>query len=338
MTSARILVAMLLTLGPWAPLEAQEVVVVKMATLVPDGSRWHLILKETAEKWRALSGGRVAVRLYPGGVAGDDTDVVRKMRLGTLSAGVLTSVGLAEVDRSMRALELPLAYDSYDEVYFVLEKMRPRLEAGLEAQGFVVLNWADGGWSRFFAQKPVATPDDLRGLRLFTWAGDTGALEFWKAAGFDPLPLPAGEIATGLETGPASAVTVSPQVAVIAQYYTKAKNMTNLPWQLLLGATLIQKATWEKIPADLRPALLAAAQDGGRRLREEMRASGDKDILEMKKRGLNVVPVDAKAREAWKKTTEAILARARGPIVPAPAFDEAMRFRDEYRKRPASAR
>src|SRR5262245_20954728 len=107
-----------------------------MATLVPDGSKWHLVLKEMAEKWKTASGGRVVVRLYPGGVAGDDPDVIRKIRGGTLSAGVLTSVGMAQVDKSVYALSLPLAFDSYDEVYYVLEKMRPRLEAGLEAKGF----------------------------------------------------------------------------------------------------------------------------------------------------------------------------------------------------------
>ena len=121
-----------------------------MATLVPDGSSWHLILKETADRWKQASGGRVTVRLFPGGVAGDDPDVVRKMRLGTLNAGVLTSVGLAEVDKSVYAMGVPLMYDSYDEVYWVHEKMRAKLEASLEAKGFVVLNWVDGGWVHFF--------------------------------------------------------------------------------------------------------------------------------------------------------------------------------------------
>src|SRR5438445_1051947 len=107
--------------------EAQAPLVVRMATLVPDGSTWHLILKETGEKWKAASGGRVTVRLFPGGVAGDDPDVVRKMRLGTLNGGLLTSVGVAEIDKSVYALGVPLMYDSYDEVYYVLEKMRPRV-------------------------------------------------------------------------------------------------------------------------------------------------------------------------------------------------------------------
>ncbi|HWW94348.1 MAG TPA: TRAP transporter substrate-binding protein DctP, partial [Vicinamibacteria bacterium] len=135
---------------------AQAPLIVRMATLVPEGSTWHLVLKETLEKWKTISGGRVVVRLFPGGVAGDDPDVVRKMRLGTLNAGVLTEVGVAEVDKSVYALGVPLMYDSYEEVYYVLEKMQPRLEASLEAKGFIVLNWADGGWVHFFTQKPVA--------------------------------------------------------------------------------------------------------------------------------------------------------------------------------------
>jgi TRAP-type C4-dicarboxylate transport system substrate-binding protein len=317
--------------------EAQPVVV-KMATLVPDGSSWHQILKETAEKWKALSGGRVIVRLYPGGVAGDDPDVVRKMRLGTLNAGVLTSVGVAEIDKSVYALGIPMMYASYEEVYHVLEKMRPRLEAGLEAKGFVVLNWADGGWVRFFSQKPVAVPDDLRKLKLFSWAGDNEAVEIWRAAGFNPVPLPSTEIATALQTGLVNALGAPPQVAVITQYYNHARNMTDLQWQLLLGATIISKATWEKIPADLRPALLDAAREGGRRLQQEIRASGEKDVLAMRKRGLNVVGVDARARDLWRKTAEGMYPRIRGSIVPADAFDEALRYRDEYRKQQGGSR
>jgi TRAP-type transport system periplasmic protein len=319
------------------PAAAQAPIVVKMATLVPDGSRWFLILKETAEKWKTISGGRVVVRLYPGGVAGDDPDVVRKMRLGTLSAGVLTSVGVAEIDKSVYALGVPLMYDSYDEVYYVLGKMRPKLEASLEAKGFVALNWADGGWVRFFAQKPVAVPDDLRAQKLFVWSGDPESLEVWRSAGFNPVPLPSTEIATALQTGLVTAMSAPPQMAVTSQYYTHAKNMTDMSWALLLGATVIAKATWEKIPADVRPALLDATREAGTRLQAEIRASSERDIEEMKKRGLNVVAVDAKARALWRKATEAMYPKVRGAIVAPETFDEAMRYRDEYRKQHPAA-
>jgi TRAP-type C4-dicarboxylate transport system substrate-binding protein len=324
---------LLAALAPRAA-EPQAPVLVKLATLVPENSSWHLILKETAVKWQTLSGGKVKVNIYAGGTQGDDPELVRKMRLGTLHAGVLTAVGIAEIDKSVYALGVPMMYSSYEEVYYVLEKLRPRLEAGLAAKGFVVLNWADGGWVHFFAQKPVLSPDDLRAQRLFTWQGDTEAVETWKSAGFRPVPLPATEIATALQTGLVTALGAPPQVAVISQYYNHAKNMTDMKWQLLLGATVIKKETWEKIPADLRPALLEAAREAGTRLQAEVRRTYERDVESMRKRGLNVVPVDAKTRALWEKTAEGMYPRIRGPIVPAEAFDEAFRHRDEFRKRP----
>ncbi len=321
--------------GPSA--SAQGPIIVRMATLVPDGSSWHLILKETADQWKQLSGGRVIVRLFPGGVAGDDPDVVRKMRLGTLNAGVLTSVGVAEIDKSVYAMGIPLMYDSYEEVYWVHEKMRPKLEASLDAKGFVVLNWADGGWVHFFTQKPVAVPDDLRKLKLFSWAGDAEAVETWRSAGFNPVPLPSTEITTALQTGLVEALGSPPQVAVISQFFNHARYMTDLRWQLLQGATIITKATWEKIPAELRPALLKAAQEAGTRLQKEIRDSEKRDVAAMQKRGLTVVPVSPAQKAQWQKLTESIYPRIRGHVVPAEAFDEAMRYRDQYRKQRGAA-
>lgn len=315
-----------------APRAEAQTVVVKMATLVPEGSAWHTILKEMGEKWKTASGGRVTLRLYPGSVAGDDPDVVRKIRLGTLHAALLTSAGIGEIDRSLYALQIPLLYRSTDELDYVLEKMTPRMAAALEAKGFVLLNWADGGWVRFFTQKPVATPDDLKGQKLFTWQGSSETVEIWKAAGFNPVPLPSTEITTALQTGLVTAVPAPPQAAVLLQWFTHARHMTDLRWAFLLGGSIISKATWDRIPADVRPALLEAAREAGRRLRQEIRAADARDVEAMKKRGLTVVPVDAKAEALWRAAAEAAYPKVRGALVPPDAFDEAKRLRDEFRK------
>jgi TRAP-type C4-dicarboxylate transport system substrate-binding protein len=315
----------------FAPGAAGQTVTVKMATLVPEGSSWHLILKQMAEEWKTLSGGKVAVRLYAGGVAGDDPDVVRKMRLGTLNAGVLTATGIGEMDKSVYALGIPAMYQSYEEVYGVLERMRPGLEAKLAAKGFVVLAWADGGWVRYFSQKPVATPDDLRQLKLFTWAGDVEGVELLKAARFHPVPLPSTELSTALQTGLVQAFGAPPQVAAIAQYYNHAKYMTEYDWQLLLGAFVVTKDLWDKIPADLQPQIRASAEAAGKKLRDEIRSSAGRDVEAMKTRGLQVVPVSPAQRAEWVKLVEGLRDKIRGPIVPAEAFDEALRIRDELR-------
>lgn len=126
-------------------------------------------------------------------------------------------------------------------------------------------------------------------------------------------------------------------MAVISQFFNHARNMTDLRWQLLLGATIITKAAWEKLPADLRPELLKATREAGTRLQKEVREAEARDVEAMKKRGLNVVPVSAAQRAQWQKLTESLYPRIRGKVVPAEAFDDAVRYRDEYRKLRAAA-
>jgi TRAP-type transport system periplasmic protein len=310
-----------------------QTITIKMATLVPEGSSWHLVLKEVADQWKKISNGRVNVVLFAGGVAGDDTDVVRKMKMGTLQGAVLTAVGFAEIEKSVYALEIPMMYNSYEEVYDVLGRMRPKLESEMDKKGFAVLNWADAGWLRYFTKTPARTPDDLKQQKLFQWAGDNDSLEIMKSAGFNVVPLPATELATALQTGLVTALATTPQVAVLTQYYNYAKNMTDLSWAILLGGTVIRKDVWDRIPADLHAPLLKAMSDAGNKLQAEIRKSGERDVEAMKKRGLTVVPVDARTYEAWRKVVEAAYPKIRGRMVPAEAFDEAMKYRDEYRKR-----
>ncbi len=314
------------------PLHAQAPVTVKMATLVPENSSWFLVLKEVAADWNRISGGKVRVLLYPGGRQGDDPDVVRKMNLGTLNAGVLTSAGLGEIDRSVYALSIPMAFADYDEVYAVLEKMRPKMEAQFAAKGFMVLNWADGGWNHYFTKSPAATPEEMKKLKMFSWAGDPKATEAWKKMGFDPRPAPSTELVTGLQTGLFECFLAPPQVALITRYYEQAKYMTDMRWQILMGATVIRKETWERIPADLRPKLLDAARSAGAKLQQSISRSQQRDVDAMKRAGLTVVPVDARTRDAWRRAAESAYSLIRTSVVPTDAFDDAMRYRDEYRR------
>jgi len=319
-----------------APAAAQTVVV-KMATLVPQGSEWHTTLLELAEAWKQASGGRVSLRLYPGGVAGDDGDIVRKIRLGTLDAGLLTANGLADIDRSVFALAMPMMYASYDEFDYVLERMTPELERIYAAKGFVILAFADAGWLHFFTKTPVRVPNDLKAQKLFTWAGDPAGVELWKAAGFNAVPLPSTEISTALQTGLVTAITSSPQAAVLMQWYSHAPNMTEVNWAVLLGGVVISTTTWQRIPADLRPALLAAAQEAGRKLREQTRGGAVRDVEAMAKRGLNVVRLDSETEKLWRDTAEAGYPTLRDRFVPGAAVDAAMKLRAEYRSQAPGA-
>ena len=196
-TRILLLTSFLLCLG--SALEAR--VVIRMGTLAPDGSAWHKILRQMGEDWRETTDGEVLLRIYAGGVVGDEGEMIRKMRTGQLQAAAVSNAGLAEIDPSAYALMLPMMFDSYEEWDYVRQKVNPTLEAKLKEKGFVVLAWSDVGWVYFFSKEPLRTPSDLRGMKLAASATEAATVEIMKWAGFNPVPISAVDMATGLQTG-----------------------------------------------------------------------------------------------------------------------------------------
>jgi TRAP-type C4-dicarboxylate transport system substrate-binding protein len=316
---------------------AGEELVIKMATLAPQGSEWHQALQEMGTAWQKASHGQVAFRLYPGGVAGDDADVVRKMRLGTLNAGLLSGTGLTDIDRSVLAIQVPMAYADYGELDCVREQMGLQIEKQLEAKGFMLLGWTDAGWAHFFTKSPVRTPEDMKKLKMFVWAGDDKYVELWKKAGFNPVPLPSTEISTALQTGLVNAVTSTVQGVILLQWYKQVNHMSDLKWAVFLGGIVVTKSTWDKIPADVRPALKEAARNACRRLSEFSRQSEAKDIEVLKQHGVQVVPVDGAALAQWRQLIDGVLPQVRGSYMPAEPLDTVLKLRDQCRQRAGKA-
>ena len=306
-------------------------VVVKMATLAPEGTSWHQILKAMGEKWRQAPEGGITLRIYPGGVLGDEPDAVRKMRVGQIQAAALTSVGLREIDEALAAFQIPMMFRSYEELDFVRARLRPMLERRLEAKGFEVLNWGDAGWVMFFAKEPFRSPEDLKKMKLFTWAGDARAVEIWKASGFHPVPLAATDVLPGLQTGLINAFDTVPLSAVASQWFGLAPHMLDLKWAPLIGATVVTRKAWDAIPAAARDAALVAAAEAGEKLKDEIRDEDLKAIEAMKKRGLVVETPTPEIEAEWRRAAEQAYPQIRGSIVPADIFDEVRRLVESFR-------
>jgi TRAP-type C4-dicarboxylate transport system, periplasmic component len=116
---------------------------VKLGTLAPKDSSFHRILIDMGSQWSTQG---VELKIYAGGARGGESEMVSHMRNGALDAGLLTAVGLSDIDPSVQALQsIPMFFRSLAEVDYVGEKLRPRLEKRLREKGFVVLFWADAG-------------------------------------------------------------------------------------------------------------------------------------------------------------------------------------------------
>jgi TRAP-type C4-dicarboxylate transport system substrate-binding protein len=315
-----------------APAAAQPTVI-KLATLVPDGSVWDKILRTMGATWSQDTQGRVQLHIYPGGVAGDEPDIVRKMRIGQIQAAALTSAGLAAIDPSFKVFGIPMFFDSYDELQAVLAKMEPTLKQRLEAKGFVLLNWGHGGWVYFFTKQPVESVEQLKKTKMFVWAGDETMMSLWKSNGYHPVGLAATDILTGLQTGMIDSYPTTPLLALTLQWYRSTPNMVGIGLAPLVGGLVVTKQAWQKIPPADQAKLLEACHEAESKLRSDVPKQDTTAIDEMRKRGLNVTKISAADEAGWRKAAQEFAISLHAAISTPEILDMAQKERDAYRAR-----
>lgn len=312
--------------APGQPIE------IRLATLALRGTSPYLAIEQMAREWRRISGGRVRLVIYPDYHQGEAA-MVDKMGVRGLDAAVMANVGLSKIDDGITCLvRLPMGFRSLAEVDHVQQRMFPELEKRLLKKGYVLLTVTDIGWVRLFSKQKVLFPADLGKQKLFVWSGDTPQVDLMKEAGFDPVALETADILPGLSSGLIDAVHTTPAYANGAQFYSATRHMLQLNWAPLVGGAVIRRDVWEKIPMELRPALLKAAQDMGRSVKTASRKENDEAVKAMaRKHGLQVHAVTREAEQAWIAAAEATYPGIRGNIIPADLFDLVQRILKEHR-------
>ena len=308
-------------------------IVIRMGTLAPPKSRWHEILLEMGEHWKKASGGKVQLVIYPGGEQGDEPAMVQKMRIKALQSVAISGIGLSGIDAQVSALQIPLMIESSEELDHIRDIIAPRLEKGLADRGYIVLNWADAGWVYLFSKKPAMRPDDFRPLRLCVLLGDNTTFEIYKRNGFHPQALQTTDILTGLNTGLIDAFQSPALIAFNNQWFAGAKNMLDLKLAPLVGATLLSKDTWNKIPPPVQKEILKSSREAGVQLREEIRNLENGAVGLMQQFGLNVEHPTPEAVAQWRQLIESKLYPVlRGQGMPPDLFDEVQKLHREYVK------
>ncbi len=320
------------TLGKWAALLLAGILAtsalaadkqLRIGTLATKNSLYHRQLMELGEAWRTAQGGNAKYLVYPDGSQGGETDMVRRMRIGQLQGGLLSVVGLREIEPSIAALQnMPLMFRNWEEVDYVREKMRPAMEKKFLDKGFVVLAWGDAGWVRFFSKEPAVRPDDFKKMKFFAWGSEVEQQEIMKSLGYTPVPLETGDILPSIQTGMINAVPSTPYFALATQIYTTAGNMLELNWAPIVGALIITKKAWDELTPEGQAAVREAGAKAGVQLRAKARQEVDDAVDAMKKRGLKVNKPNAEQMQEWIRLADNLYPRVRGKMVPADTFDE----------------
>ena len=306
---------------------------IKVATIAPDGSTWIKVLREYDSQIRKESNGRIGFKIYAGGVAGDEIDVLKKIRIGQYHAAGFTGVGIGEIAPNLRVLDSPFLFKSYDEVDCIYQKFNDEFEREIERGGFVLLGWAEVGFVYTFTKTPVYGIDDLKKLKMWAWQGDPIAEAAYKVIGITPVPLSITEVLTSLQTGIIDGVYGSPLAILATQWFTRVKYMHDVPLSNASGALLISKRYFDSLPKDLQEILLKNGRKYMRKLVELSREENKNAIETLKRNGIMITePSSKKVLSEYDEIGKKIRRELVGKVFSQIWLDKIEKAVEEYRK------
>ena len=296
-----LLLAALLVAGPaWAQ-------TIKIATVAPEGSAWMRDMRASAAEIAERTGGQVKVKLYPGGVMGDDLRVLRKIRTGQLHGAVLASSALAGRYPEMLQYGLPLLFHSRDEMLYVREHLDAVLAEGLRQRGFESFGFGSLGFARIMSRKkPIVTLEDARGLKVWVPEGDKISLQAMRSAGLAPVPLPISDVLIGLQQGLVEVIATPPSGAILLQWHTRLRYVTDFPVAFAFGLLAMDNRAFARLSEENQ----AIVRDSFSRLAAQLDRRDVEENAEasraLRKSGLEYLDPSEEEVQNWRHAFERI--------------------------------
>ncbi len=290
---------------------------IKFATVAPEGSTWVKRIRSVDKELRGKSGGRLGLRIYAGGVAGDELDVLKKMRIGQIQSAAFSGLGFGHILPMVRVLDLPYLFRDDQEVDQVHQELFPFFAEQFQKKGFTLLAWTEVGNVNIFSKKAVRTLNDLTGLKIWTWAGDPIAKETFVTMGVNPIPLAITDVTTALNTGMIDTVYAPPLGALALQWQSKLSFMMGLPLVHSTGAILISSKYLKKLPPDLAALLQESMSAAMTDLTKVLRRQTKEAIRIIRDSGITVIPAPTEeARKPFCRIHTEVARKLAGDIYP----------------------
>lgn len=302
MAAAFSVILLLASVGPAIAVDPEHLL--KVATLAPEGSGWARAVRSLDEQVRTRTGGSVGLRLYPGGVLGDESVALRKVRIGQLQGVGLTGLGLAEICPDILALEMPFLFAGYDEVDYVLAHVADYYQEQLSASGYVLLGWTEVGYVNILSRHPVRGVADLQGRRVWQLEREPITEVLFRLAGVSAVPLGIPDVLLALQSGLVDVVYAPPAAAVVLQWFTRVAYLTELPVNYTLGALVIDQRAFERLPPEHQATVRQAAAEEMRRLTVRTRQENQDALTAMVSQGVQLVQPEPAEVESFRQLVD----------------------------------
>jgi TRAP-type C4-dicarboxylate transport system substrate-binding protein len=305
---------------------------IKIGSIAPLRSPWDKALRELGREWNKITGGKIKLKTYAGGIVGTEEDMIRKMRIGQLGGAGFTNIGLSILYPDVGVLNIPFLFDSEEEMLFVFEKMKPIFEKEIEKIGYKVVIWSSSGWVHLFSKYQVVYPDDLKKHKL-SFAGVPEMEQAWKQMGFHIVQNQLKDLMMALQSGMVNSFYLPPLLAGSGQYFALAPNMCSLKIAPILGAIVLTEKTWKKIPEEYKVKMVEATKSLSADLYTKT-IKLERDVIEtMKKNDLKINAVPPDGVKKWKEVSENGKNELMGKTFSKDIYNKVMGYLNEFRNK-----
>ncbi len=304
---------------------------IKLATLAPENSSLMQIFNEMNAEILKETDGKVGFKMYSGFVLGDEEDVLRKLRIGLVHGAAFTSSALTDICPEMRALMIPFLFRSAKEVDYVLEKLDSSFKQTFSKNGYEVLGWPELGFIYFMSTTPIAGLEDLKGKRVWAKSNMPMAQAIIDRADVSTVAIAAPDVLMALQTNLLDVVYNSPYYAVVTQWFTHIKFITDLPLTYIGGALLIDKKVFDKIPAPLQETVRKVSAKHLRRLNEKTRKDNADAFELILKRGVKKVAPTPEQAAGFRQVADSAVSALGPKYLPPETTAKVRAWLDEYR-------
>ena len=243
-----------------------EPVTLICADSTAEGSAGQLFGHYFAQRVLDITEGKLTVDYRPNGALGGDLDLIRKMRANELQIVICQPAPLVSAVPEAAVFDLPVVFseasgDKIDAVLNGENAFTAKLSAAYEAAGLHLLGFLQNGTYRLTtANRPLATLDDFKGLRIRTME-NSNHMAFWAALGAEPTPLPWAEVYGALKDGRVDAQENAADTVYGASLQDVQKYLACTEHILYCNQICIGKEAWDGLDPAYQSAIVQATAE-----------------------------------------------------------------------------
>jgi len=280
---------------------------IKIATLSPDGTFWMKQMRAGAKEIKEKTQGRVKFKFYPGGVMGNDENVLRKIRIGQLHGGAVTLGTLSQSTPDTTIYGLPFLFSSLDDAAEIRKTSDLILNKKIEENGFICFGIAQGGFTYLMSKQPINSLDDLRNQKSWVPEKSDVGLSVYRYVDVTPISLPLSDVLTGLQTGLINTITTSPIGALALQWHTHVNYVVDLPLNYLAAMMIVDKKVFKKLSETDQAIVREVMGKVYKKIDEQNRVDNIAARKALTNQGVKFVKLTAEEKENWDKLGDSVI-------------------------------